>query len=140
MERAALRPKLPKNYRLIYEVLCEQPEGHHASAGEIHVAAKQRRPGLGYSTIYRALDRLRDLGLVLEVRLPGSASALYEPARAGHAHFHCVACGRVEDVDYSLPAPDLLRLAERHGVEIDTVVTTFNGLCGLCRAGSGPAA
>jgi Fur family transcriptional regulator, stress-responsive regulator len=134
MERVAGRPKLPKNYRLVYEVLCGQAEGHHASAGEIHVAARQRQPGLGYSTVYRALDRLRDLGLVLEVRLPGSASALYEPARAGHAHFHCVGCGRVEDVDFSLPAPDLARLAQRHGIEIDTVVTTFNGLCGPCRA------
>jgi Fur family transcriptional regulator, stress-responsive regulator len=134
MERVAGRPKLPKNYRLIFDVLCAQAEGHHASASEIHIAARQRQPGLGYSTVYRALDRLRDLGLVLEVRLPGSASALYEPARPGHAHFHCVSCGRVEDVEYSLPAHDLVRLAEHHGVEIDTVVTTLNGLCGQCRA------
>ena len=138
MEHAAGRPKLPKNHRLIYDVLCEQAEGHHASAGEIHIAARQRHPGLGYSTVYRALDRLRDLGLVLEVRLPGSASALYEPARPGHAHFHCVACGRVEDVEYSLPSQDLAQLSERHGVEIDTVVTTLNGLCSLCRAASAP--
>ena len=135
MERVSGRPKLPKNYRLIYDVLCAQAEGHHASASEIHVAAKRLQPGLGYSTVYRALDRLRDLGLVLEVRLPESTSALYEPARPGHAHFHCVACGRVEDVEFSLPEPELAALARRHHIEIDTVVTTFNGLCRHCRAG-----
>ncbi|MDX7951696.1 transcriptional repressor [Lichenihabitans sp. Uapishka_5] len=133
MERVSRRPKLPKNYKLIYDVLCAQAEGHHASASEIHGAAKQLQPGLGYSTVYRALDRLRDLGLVLEVRLPESASALYEPARPGHAHFHCVGCGRVDDVAFSLPEPELAALAKRHDIEIDTMVTTFNGLCQGCR-------
>ena len=45
------------------------------------------------------------------------------------------ACGRVEDVEFSLPEPELAALARRHHVEIDTVVTTFNGLCRHCRAG-----
>ncbi|MCW6510429.1 Fur family transcriptional regulator [Lichenifustis flavocetrariae] len=135
MEPGAGRPKLPKNYRLIYGVLCAQAEGHHAAASEIHAAARQLQPGIGYSTVYRALDRLRDLGLVLEVRLPGSASALYEPARPGHAHFHCVECGCVEDVDYSLPVTDLSALAQRYRIEIDSVVTTFNGFCDRCRSG-----
>lgn len=133
MERGLVQPKLPKNYRLIYDVLCALPQGHHASASEIHNAARQRQPGLGYSTVYRALDRLHDLGLVLEVRLPGSASALYEPARPGHAHFHCVECGCVEDVEFSLSAVELKALADRHRIEIGTVVTTLNGLCERCR-------
>jgi Fur family transcriptional regulator, stress-responsive regulator len=135
MERVSSRPKLPKNYQLIYDVLCALPEGHPASASEIYGSAKGRQPGIGYSTVYRALDRLHDLGLVLEVRLPGSASALYEPARAGHAHFHCVQCGRVHDVEFSLSPSELQTLTERHRFEIGTVVTTLNGLCANCRPG-----
>lgn len=135
MERVLARPKLPKNYALIYDVVCAQPTGRHASASEIHAAARRRQPGIGYSTVYRALDRLHDLGLVLEVRLPGSASALYEPAQPGHAHFHCVRCGRVEDVEVSLPAAELAALAERHRIEISSVATTLNGLCEHCRGG-----
>jgi Fur family transcriptional regulator, stress-responsive regulator len=133
MERVLPRPKLPKNYQLVYDVLCAQPEGHHASASEIYGAARRRQPGLGYSTVYRALDRLHGLGLVLEVRLPGSASALYEPARAGHAHFHCVQCGRVDDIEFSLPTAELAALSARHQIEIGTVVTTLSGLCEGCR-------
>ncbi len=77
--------KLPKNYQLVYDVVCAQPHGAHAAAGEIYAEARRRQSSIGYSTVYRALDRLRDTGLVHEVRVPGATGALYEVARHGHA-------------------------------------------------------
>ena len=132
MEHVGRRKKLPKNYQLIYDVVCAQREGAHAAAGEIYASAKRLQSGIGYSTVYRALDRLRDLGLVLEVRVPGMASALYEPARAGHAHFHCIQCGRIDDVEYNMPATDVTAVADRYKIEVNNVVMTLNGLCHAC--------
>ena len=43
--------------------------------------ARFRRPRFGYATLYRALGRLRDLGLVAEVSLPGADAAVYEAAQ-----------------------------------------------------------
>ena len=126
--------RLPKNYRLVYDVVCAQPPGRHAAAGDIFAEAKRRQAGIGYSTVYRALDRLRQQGLVHEVRVPGATSALYEPARHGHAHFLCTGCGRVEDVDYHVAAPDIAGLNVAHGIAIEGVDLTFNGLCGACRS------
>ena len=126
--------KLPKNYQLVYEVVCAQPLGVHAAAGEIYGEAKRRQPGIGYSTVYRALDRLCASGLVHEVRVPGTASALYEPARTGHAHFRCSACGAVTDINYDVPAGDIERLTREHDIGIAEVSLTFNGLCTTCRA------
>jgi Fe2+ or Zn2+ uptake regulation protein len=125
--------KLPKNYQLVYDVVCTQAPGTHAAAGEIYGKAKRLQSGIGYSTVYRALDRLRDLGLLHEVRVPGMASALYEPARTGHAHFLCTGCGRVEDIDYHISTIDLLGLDKAHGIAIADVSLTFNGLCRACR-------
>ena len=101
MTSQSSRPrKLPRNYQVVFDVVSALEKGEHAAAGEIYAIARQRRAGIGYSTVYRALDRLRDLGLVLEVRVPGSSSTLYEAARAMHAHFRCKSCGRIDDVDY----------------------------------------
>ena len=128
--------RLPKNYRLIYDILCEQAAGAHATPGAIHAEARRRQPGIGHSTVYRALDRLRDLGLILEVRVPGAASALYEPTRSGHAHFVCDRCGQVEDIEYALPLNLFDDVAASRGVAIAAAALTLHGLCARCRGAS----
>ncbi len=126
--------RLPKNYQIVHDVVSAQAPGRHAAANEIYAEAKRRQPAIGYSTVYRALDRLRLEGLVHEVRVPGTASALYEPSRHGHAHFLCKGCGQVEDIDYAIPPADLAGLDAAHGIAIADVSLTFNGLCPRCRA------
>lgn len=125
--------RLPQNHRLVYDVVCEQTPGTHATTRDIFAAVARRRPGIGYSTIYRALDRLCALGLVAEVRVPGGASAVYEPARTNHAHFLCTDCGRVDDVDYALAPTELDALAAARGIEISEAMLTLRGTCAHCR-------
>ena len=137
MRSAGPTNKLPKNYQLVFEVVSAQAPGRHAAAVEIYAAAKRRQPALGYSTVYRALDRLCDQGLVHEVRVPGAASALYEPARHGHAHFLCAGCGRVDDIAYAIPPADISSLNAAHAIAIEDVSLTFNGLCQTCKAAEG---
>jgi Fur family ferric uptake transcriptional regulator len=124
--------KLPRNYQVVFDVVCAQAPGQHAAAGDIYAAARRLQPSIGHSTVYRALDRLRDHGLVHEVRVPGTASALYERARHGHAHFLCTGCGRVEDIDYHIPESDIASLNSSRAIAIADVSLTFNGLCEAC--------
>ncbi len=133
-------PRLPGNHRLIHEVVCELPPGIHATVGEVFAVARQRRPRIGFSTVYRALARLRDLGLVAEVRVPGRGPAVYEPTRSSHAHFLCDRCGTVDDVDYALPASVLDDIARRCGTGIAGAFLTLHGTCTRCaHGGRGPA-
>ncbi len=129
--------KLSKNHQIVYDVVSAQAPGRHAAAGEIYAEAKRRQPSIGCSTVYRALDRLRNQGLVHEVRVPGNASALYETARHSHAHFLCTACGRVEDIGYDVPAADIVGLNAAHAIAIADVSVTFNGLCRTCQGSVG---
>jgi Fe2+ or Zn2+ uptake regulation protein len=125
--------RLPKNHALVLEVVRSQGAGVHATMQEIFAAAKERLPAIGYSTVYRALIRLRDLGLVSEVAIPGAPAVVYEPVSATHGHFRCRRCGRVEDIDYALP-PDFVRQVEaERGVEIAEALLTLNGVCAACR-------
>ena len=125
---------LPKNYQLIYDIVEESGLGRHLTPTDIYAKAVERRPGIGISTIYRGLQRLRDLGLVSELYVPGVDAATYEPSGPRHAHFRCSACGAIEDVAYAIPVRTLKALALEHGFEIESERVTFAGRCAACSA------
>lgn len=132
MRKVEPAPKLPKNTRLVLDVVGAQPLGQHVPANAVYAAARRRQASIGVSTVYRALERLCAAGLIHAVRVPGATSVLYEPARTGHAHFLCSACGGVADIDYDVPAGDIAALNARHGLAIASAALTFSGLCGGC--------
>ena len=126
------RPSLPKNYQLIYDVVKASGIGRHLTSTEIYARASKRRPGIGFSTVYRGLERLRDLGLVSELNVPGTDAAAYEPSGPPHAHFRCSECGAIEDVAYAIPTRTLNALASQHGFKIESERVTFEGRCVAC--------
>jgi Fur family ferric uptake transcriptional regulator len=133
--------RLPANYQLVYDVVRAQAPGVHAPAGDIFSRAKALKSTLGYSTVYRALDRLCGMGLVLELHLPGMSAALYEQARAGHAHFVCRACGRIEDVDCDVPSDAIHSFVRGRDGVVEEIILTVHGRCTSCRlAAPEPAA
>ena len=126
------RPPLPPNYRLVLDVVDGLGHGHHASAQELFLLARERRPGLGFTTVHRALTRLHELGYVLKLDVPGAGSALYEPATDVHAHFRCHLCGSVTDLDFASDPAGRAALQARYGVTIDSESVTFGGRCRAC--------
>jgi Fe2+ or Zn2+ uptake regulation protein len=131
---SSVQSPLPKNYQLIYDIVEESGIGRHLTPTDIYARAVERRPGIGVSTIYRGLERLRKLGLVAELYVPGADAATYEPSGPRHAHFRCSACGAIEDVAYAIPARTLKALALEHGFAIDSERVSFEGRCASCGA------
>jgi Fur family ferric uptake transcriptional regulator len=128
----SVKPKLPKNYQLIYEIVQASGIGRHLAPSDMYAKARKRRPGIGFSTVYRGLERLRELGLVSELYVPGVDAATYEPSGPRHAHFRCSTCGAIEDVAYAIPPRTLKTLALRHGFKIASERVTFEGRCAAC--------
>lgn len=128
------RKLLPKNYQLIYKIVDESGIGRHLTSSDIYAKAARRRPGIGFSTVYRGLERLRDLGLISELHVPGADAATYEPAGPRHAHFRCSSCGEIADVAYAIPSRTLKALAAEHGFTIESERVTFEGRCAACDA------
>src|SRR5579863_5988819 len=115
--------KLAKNHRLVHEIVRDQGKGVHLTMPQVHELARERVPSIGFTTVYRALVRLRSLRLISEIVLPGTAGAYYEAIAEPHAHFRCDDCGRVTDVEYVPPARSIQRLSEQYGVEVRETVT-----------------
>lgn len=124
---------LPKNYQLIYEIVEESGVGRHLTPSDVYAKALKRRRGIGFSTVYRGLARLRDLGLVSELYVPGVDGATYEPSGPRHAHFRCSACGEIEDVSYAIPSRIIKALSLQHRFTIESERVTFEGRCLACR-------
>jgi Fur family transcriptional regulator, ferric uptake regulator len=129
---SSVKPSLPKNYQLIYQIVEESGIGRHLTPSEIYAKALKRRPGIGFSTVYRGLERLRDLGLVSELYVPGVDAATYEPSGPRHAHFRCSKCGAIEDVAFTIPVRTIKALAAQHGFEVESERVTFEGRCSSC--------
>lgn len=125
---------LPKNYQLVMEIIHESGHGMHRSMNDIYVEAMRRRPGIGNTTVYRALLRLCREGLVREVLVPGMDSATYEPMGPPHAHFRCLGCKVVTDVEYTLPKRSLDALADSYRFKILAETVTLEGYCSACAA------
>jgi Fe2+ or Zn2+ uptake regulation protein len=126
--------RLPANYSAVLEAIRGVEAGRHLSAQEVYGLARAIRPRLGFATVHRALARLCEIGYVSKLDIPGAASAVYERAAESHAHFRCLACGTIRDVEFTVPRELLAALADRHRWQIAAESTTFSGRCENCAA------
>ena len=134
LRRVRAAERLPTNYLTILDAISSVAPGTHLSAQDVFARARVVQPKLGFATVHRALARLSELGYVAKLEIAGAGSAVYERAALPHAHFRCVACGDIRDVEFSVPGELIAALAERHGLQIQAESTTFAGRCAACAA------
>lgn len=116
---------------VILQALCDL-DGH-ASAEKIHGRAIRQDPGVDLSTVYRTLERLRDLHIVSQTDL-GRGCAEYEIVTdQPHHHLICQRCDRVIDLDHGYLAP--AAKAIRRAFDFEPVLAHFAifGFCSECR-------
>lgn len=132
VEMNAAEPRLPKNYKMIYDIIRAAGHGVHFTMSDVFARVKRRQPTIGFSTVYRGIARLRDQGCIDEIEVPGTDSAVYELAGKPHAHFRCERCETVVDVPYQLPTRTLDALAAQIGAKIEQSALTLQGRCRKC--------
>ena len=114
---------------LLLDAICE---GHgHTTFDEIFERVKAKAPGINQATVYRTLDFLCELRLVVSGEIEGRT--VYEIAsQTPHHHLVCRNCGDVQDLaDFHFHE---LRehLLEVHGFTADLDHLVIKGLCAKC--------
>ena len=95
--------RMTRQRAAILQALCEL-DGH-ASADRIHERVCLHDQRVDLSTVYRTLERLRDVQILSQTDL-GRGSAEYEIVTGQpHHHLVCQGCGRVIDLDHRYLAP-----------------------------------
>jgi len=116
----------------VLSILEESPK--HLSIQEIHRRVKKILPDTGLATIYRTLEILVDLGLVLRVH-QGDECQNYVMAPLGHQHpLVCTDCGKVLDFA-ECPMEDVAqRITEQTGFSVEKHFVQLFGKCRQCQA------
>jgi Fur family ferric uptake transcriptional regulator len=108
------------------------------SVREIEDALQSRRP-VGRASVYRALELLQDLKLIVRVDV-GDGVVRYERAQdAGQHHHHhmlCDRCGLLIAFDDDQLESAIESLSERLGFETSGHEVTLRGTCVECRGGA----
>jgi Fur family ferric uptake transcriptional regulator len=107
----------------------------HHTAEELAAEVQAQAPDIHLSTIYRNLDELEKLGVIVHAHL-GHGPATYHLASTAHGHFVCEECGKM------IEAPDelfrgLAKGAEsQFGFTIDPHHFAMLGRCSDCKKGA----
>ena len=117
--------------RVILEALAARDD--HPTADEILEEVRARLPQVSRTTVYRVLDTLVKLGVVVKICSPGTGTR-FDPRTDRHHHLVCVQCEQV--MDFEAPNLNALRLpdARKRAFEIHDYSIHFRGLCADCRA------
>jgi Fur family ferric uptake transcriptional regulator len=116
--------------RTVVEVLVNA--NGHMTAEEITSAVQALRPEVSPSTIYRILEELEELDVVVHSHL-AQAAAVYHLTGAVHGHLTCEVCKTT--VEISASHFDALNrdLQKTYGFQLDRHHVALSGTCAACQ-------
>lgn len=122
--------RLTPQRRLILDAICEG-DGH-TTVDEIWARVQSKAPGVNRSTIYRNLEFLQALRLVVAAEIGGQT--MYEiPHEDPHHHLICQGCGRTVEISQDTLAPAFETVEQRYGFHVCADHLVLMGLCRECQ-------
>ncbi len=116
--------------RWILDAICAG-DGH-TTPEEIYERVRAWTPHVNRATVYRNLDFLCDMRLVVAVQIGGRW--YYEIAgEAPHHHLVCRRCNRMAQIDHLAVKSLFDRVERKHHFTIDMDHLALFGLCAKCR-------
>ena len=119
--------------RLILDSVCDG--GGHTTPEEIYQRVRAKAPLVNRATVYRTLDFLCEMRLIVAMRWGGRT--YYEIAgETPHHHLICRSCDRVEQIDHPTLKALFHRIERDQNFTIDMDHVVLFGLCQDCRKAS----
>lgn len=116
--------------QLILDAICEG--GGHTTPDEIYGRVHARTSALNRATVYRTLDFLCEMRLVVAMRV--GDQTYYEIAGdIPHHHLVCRTCGTAEQVSHDTVKAFFAKMQREHQFTVDMDHLALFGLCQKCR-------
>lgn len=123
--------------RLVLRALVDGPS--HPTADELLATVRILAPDVHASTVYRNLDELERLGVVVHTHL-GHGPATYHLSAEAHGHLVCERCGLAVEAPGDLVDQMARGAMERLGFVLRPYHFAVLGLCASCARGEPPPA
>ncbi len=124
----------PQRLAIVQVLLDNQQE--RLSAEEIYIELLKKTSAFGLATVYRTLDILTDLDLLVRASFEDGV-ARYGVRTEGQKHFHhqllCTQCGRAIEVHEDLLKDVEKLVSQLYHFEVYDHRLTFLGLCADCQ-------
>lgn len=121
---------LTKQRQAVLRVIRESDE--HLTANEVFERARHLLPGIAFATVYNSLRYLKNEGLIGEVRF-GADCTRYDRTLKRHDHAICNDCGKLVDLELSIPDGLIKEAAKRSKFEPGSIEVTLRGQCPKCK-------
>jgi Fur family transcriptional regulator, ferric uptake regulator len=113
-------------------VLAAVRELGHATPEEVAEKVKQTHPGINLSTVYRNLETLENVGLVLHTHLGHGGATYHAAEELTHLHLVCGKCGDIGDAPITAAAPFVQSLFDDYAFKTDVTHFAIYGTCAKC--------
>lgn len=120
---------LTKQRQSVLRVIRESDK--HLTANEVFDDARRLLPGISFATVYNSLNYLKNQGLIGEIKF-GTEANLYDRKLSRHDHALCNNCGKLVDLELTIPKKLLEEAASRSKFIPETIELTLHGLCPEC--------
>ena len=124
--------RLTRQRVLVLQALCEL--GGHASAEDVYRRVTLHQRNVDLSTVYRTLERLRDLRVLSQTDLGRGCAEFEVMTGQQHHHLVCRGCGRVFDLDHDYLSGAAQSIRRDFGFEPIFDHFAIFGWCGECGA------
>jgi Fur family ferric uptake transcriptional regulator len=110
--------------------------GGHVPIDALVTRVREQDARVSVATVYRTMKLLAECGLAVP-RHFGEGQTRYEPSTRRHADAHdhliCTGCGQIVEFESERISELQLRVARRHGFEIERRRVELYGRCSECR-------
>ena len=113
-------------------VLAAVRELGHATPEEVAEKVRLTHTGINLSTVYRNLETLENVGLVLHTHLGHGGATYHAAEELTHLHLVCGVCGSVGDAPIDAAANFVNTLADDYGFKTDVSHFAIYGTCATC--------
>jgi Fur family ferric uptake transcriptional regulator len=104
----------------------------HATPEEVAEKVRATHPGINLSTVYRNLETLENVGLVLHTHLGHGGATYHAAEELTHLHLVCSECQSIGDAPIETAANFVNTLADDYGFKTDVTHFAIYGLCSKC--------
>jgi Fur family ferric uptake transcriptional regulator len=103
------------------------------SAQQIHADLRSAGHSLGLTSVYRAVQRLRDTGQIDETRTATGESVYRRCPPAHHHHLICDGCGRAIELTSAATERWVETVTRQHGFQLHSHLLEIVGRCPNCQ-------
>ena len=104
----------------------------HMEADEVYRQARKKQPRLSLSTVYRTLQKLKEVGLIEELHFDENHHHYEIKQPGGHHHLVCLGCGRI--LEFECPLSEKMKedVSRQKDFEVTGIEVHMTGYCSDC--------